>query len=159
MFAFVTVYSLKVAKQRQPFVLGFMVRSFLLSLTLLRLSLLLLLLLLLLSLLRRNSRKTNRTMQQLLPSEVSLMIAGVDKFYKIKRMFGGIGNALSSTYSQTSFASSYVFACVWPCVWAAVLQYFWVILFQTTDTLINKSSKTLFLVNLLQTTRIPIGNH
>ena len=47
-------------------------------------------------------RKTNRTIQQLVPSEVSLRIAGVGKqFYQVKRMIRGIGDAQSSTYSQT----------------------------------------------------------
>ena len=46
-------------------------------------------------------RKTNRTIQQLVPSEVSLRIAGVAQFYQVKRMIRGIGDALSSTYSQT----------------------------------------------------------
>ena len=46
-------------------------------------------------------RKTNRTIQQLVPSEVSLRIAGVEQFYQVKRMIRGLGDTLSSTYSQT----------------------------------------------------------
>ena len=37
----------------------------------------------------------------LVPSEVSLRIAGVEQFYQVKRMIRGIGGVLSSTYSQT----------------------------------------------------------
>ena len=45
--------------------------------------------------LRRSGEKTNRTIWWLVPSQVSL-------FFKRKRMIRGIGNALLSTYSQTS---------------------------------------------------------
>ena len=50
---------------------------------------------------REKGRKTNRTIQQLLPSEVSLTIAGIEKLYQVKRMIRRIGNVLFSTYSQS----------------------------------------------------------
>ena len=46
-------------------------------------------------------RKTNRTIQQLVPFEVSLRIAGVKQLYQVKRMIRGFGGASFSTYSQT----------------------------------------------------------
>ena len=38
---------------------------------------------------------------QLIPSAVSLNIAETEQLYQAQRMFGGIGNVLLSTYSQT----------------------------------------------------------
>ena len=38
---------------------------------------------------------------QLIPSAVSLRIAETEQLYQAQRMFGGIGNVLLSTYSQT----------------------------------------------------------
>lgn len=51
-------------------------------------------------------RKTNRTIQQLVPSEVSLRIAGAQKSciansYLVKRMIRGLRNEMFLTYSQT----------------------------------------------------------
>ena len=46
-------------------------------------------------------RKTNRTIQQLVPSEVSRRIAGIAQFYHVKRMIKGIGDMMTLTYSQT----------------------------------------------------------
>ena len=47
-------------------------------------------------------RKTNRTIQQLVPSEVSLRIAGtIMQFYQVKRMIRGIWTFFVWTYSQT----------------------------------------------------------
>ena len=46
-------------------------------------------------------RKTNRTIQQLVPSEVSLRIARVEQLRQVKRMIRGIGDLVSLTYSQT----------------------------------------------------------
>ena len=46
-------------------------------------------------------RKTNRTIRQLSPSAVSLSRAGVDILCQVKRMIGGIGDMLFSTFSQT----------------------------------------------------------
>ena len=40
-------------------------------------------------------------MSQLIPSAVSLRIAETEQLYQAKRMIGGIGNLLLSTYSQT----------------------------------------------------------
>ena len=40
-------------------------------------------------------------MSQLIPSAVSLRIAEPEQRYQAKRMIGGIGNVLLSTYSQT----------------------------------------------------------
>ena len=37
---------------------------------------------------------------QLIPSAVSLRIAETEQFYQAKRMIGGIGNVLLSTYSR-----------------------------------------------------------
>ena len=45
--------------------------------------------------------ETDRTMSQLIPSAVSLRIAETEELYQAKRMIGGIGNVLLSTYSQT----------------------------------------------------------
>ena len=47
------------------------------------------------------SEKTNRTILQLVPSEVSLVIAWAEKLYLVKRMIEGIGNVLFSSYIQT----------------------------------------------------------
>ena len=38
---------------------------------------------------------------QLIPSAVSLRIAETEQLYQARRMFGGIGDMLLSTYSQT----------------------------------------------------------
>ena len=38
---------------------------------------------------------------QLTPSAVSVRIAGTEQLFQAQRMFGGIGNVLLSTYSQT----------------------------------------------------------
>ena len=46
-------------------------------------------------------RKTNRPIMSLIPSAVSLRIAGVEQFYQVKRVIGGIGNVLFLTHSQT----------------------------------------------------------
>ena len=47
-------------------------------------------------------RKTNRTIQQLVPSEVSLRIAGtISQLHTVKRMIRGLGIVTISTYSQT----------------------------------------------------------
>ncbi len=46
-------------------------------------------------------RKTNRTIQQLVPSEVSLRIAGDIKFCRVKLMIRGFGVFNTSAYSQT----------------------------------------------------------
>ena len=47
-------------------------------------------------------RKTNRTIQQLVPPEISLRIAATDiQFYQVKRMIRGIRGGTSLTYSQT----------------------------------------------------------
>ena len=45
--------------------------------------------------------ETNRTIRWLIPSAVSLRRAGVEQLYQVKRMIGGIGNMLFSTYSHT----------------------------------------------------------
>ena len=45
--------------------------------------------------------ETNRTMSQLIPSAVSLRIAETEQRYQAKRMIGGIGDMLLSTYSPT----------------------------------------------------------
>ena len=45
--------------------------------------------------------ETNRTVSQLTPSAVSLKITGSQQLHQVKRMIGGIGNVLFSTYSQT----------------------------------------------------------
>ena len=45
-------------------------------------------------------RKTNRTTSHLVPSAVSIRIAGVEQCVQVKRMIGGIGNVSFSTYSQ-----------------------------------------------------------
>ena len=50
---------------------------------------------------RKRGAETNRTMSQLIPSAVSLRIAETDQLYQAKRMIGGIGNVLLSSYSQT----------------------------------------------------------
>lgn len=52
---------------------------------------------------RVQGRKTNRTIQQLVPSEVSPRIAGTyfEQLYTVKRMIRGIGDETTSTYSQT----------------------------------------------------------
>ena len=47
---------------------------------------------------RKRGEETNRTMS---PSAVSLRIAETEQRYQAKRMIGGIGNMLLSTYSQT----------------------------------------------------------
>ena len=49
----------------------------------------------------REGRKTNRTVQLLIPSAVSLRRAGVEQLYQVKRMFRGSGHVLFSTFSQT----------------------------------------------------------
>lgn len=48
-------------------------------------------------------RKTNRTIQQLVPAEVSLRIAEtcLEQFYEVKRMIRGLGAVTALTYSQT----------------------------------------------------------
>ena len=46
-------------------------------------------------------RKTNRTISQLVPSAVSLRMARGEQLYQVKRISGGLGNVLFSTYSQT----------------------------------------------------------
>ena len=46
-------------------------------------------------------RKTTRPILSLIPSAVSLRIAGVEQFYQVKRVIGGIGNVLFLTHSQT----------------------------------------------------------
>ena len=46
-------------------------------------------------------RETNRTIWLLIPSAVSIGIAGVEQPYQVKRMIGGIGDMLFSIYSQT----------------------------------------------------------
>ena len=46
-------------------------------------------------------RKTNRTISQQVPSAVSLRITETEQLYQVKRMIGGIGNVLCSTFSQT----------------------------------------------------------
>ena len=46
-------------------------------------------------------RKTNRTIWQLVPPEISLRIAVTEQFYQVKRMIRGIGGGTSLTYSQT----------------------------------------------------------
>ena len=48
-----------------------------------------------------SERKTNRTIQKLVPSEVSLGIAGVEHLSQVKRIIRRIGNELFSTNSQT----------------------------------------------------------
>ena len=50
---------------------------------------------------REREEETNRSMSQLIPSAVSLRIAETEQPYQAKRMIGGIGNVLLSTYSQT----------------------------------------------------------
>ena len=45
--------------------------------------------------------ETNRIIWSLIPSEVSLRIAETEQLYQVKRMFGGIGNVLFATYSQS----------------------------------------------------------
>ena len=47
---------------------------------------------------RALGRKTHRTISQVVPSAVSLWIAGREQLYQVKRMFGGIGNVLLSTF-------------------------------------------------------------
>ena len=42
-----------------------------------------------------------KTIRWLIPSAVSLRIAETEQLYQAQRMFGGIGNVLLSTYSQT----------------------------------------------------------
>ena len=47
-------------------------------------------------------RKTNRTIQQLVPAEVSLRIAETrQQFYEVKRMTRGLRVETALTYSQT----------------------------------------------------------
>ena len=46
-------------------------------------------------------RKTNRTISQPVPSEVSLRITGAQQLHQVKQMIGRIGKVLFSTYSQT----------------------------------------------------------
>ena len=46
-------------------------------------------------------RKTNRTIQWLIPFAVSLWRAGVEQLYQVKRMIGGIGNMLFPIHFQT----------------------------------------------------------
>ena len=46
-------------------------------------------------------RKTNRTISQLVPSEVSLRITGAQQLHQVKQMIGRIGNMPCSNYSQT----------------------------------------------------------
>ena len=48
-----------------------------------------------------SGRKTNRTILQLFPSEVSLRIAGVEQLHQVKRLISGIGNELFSNCSRT----------------------------------------------------------
>ena len=50
---------------------------------------------------RERREETNRTMSQLIPSAVSLRIVETEQLYQAKRMIGGIGNVLVSTFSQT----------------------------------------------------------
>ena len=50
---------------------------------------------------RGERRETNRTIWLLIPSAVSLGIAGVEQPYQVKPMIGGIGDMLFSIYSQT----------------------------------------------------------
>ena len=45
----------------------------------------------------RKGRKTNRTISQLVPSNVSLRITGAQQLYQVKRMIRGIGNVPCST--------------------------------------------------------------
>ena len=45
-------------------------------------------------------RKTNRTISQVVPSNVSLRTTGAQQLHQVKRMIGGIGNMLFSTDSQ-----------------------------------------------------------
>ena len=45
--------------------------------------------------------ETNRTIWLLIPSKVFLKIAETEQFCQVKRMVGGIGNMLSSIFSQT----------------------------------------------------------
>ena len=46
-------------------------------------------------------RKTSRTISQLVPSAVSLRVAGAQQLHQVKGMIGGIGNVPCSTSSQT----------------------------------------------------------
>ena len=48
-----------------------------------------------------SERKTYRTIRKLVPSEVSLRIAGVKHLSQVKRIIKGIEHELFSTYSQT----------------------------------------------------------
>ena len=50
---------------------------------------------------REREEETNRTLSKLIPSAVSLRIAETEQLYQAKRMIGGIGNVLLSTYSRT----------------------------------------------------------
>ena len=49
----------------------------------------------------RRGRQTNRTISQLGPSAVFLKITGAQQLNQEKRMIGGIGHVLFSTFSQT----------------------------------------------------------
>ena len=50
---------------------------------------------------RGERREANRTIWLLVPSAVSIGIAGVEQLYQVQRMIGGIGNMLFSISSHT----------------------------------------------------------